>query len=205
MCCAFSSSSSSSSECWQKYGLLPVLEHCFLLCCGLFYKQSCIKVKKIKLQMRVARAGAGLAPWREGTSRGGCECLRVFLKLKWLHSLWNVSRVSRCKYEYIQRVKQCSHPGVLVIGVDSHFAPSPLPAGSPYGPAMERLEEGRRGEKSPCQRGCRHMSFRPYGRKVTGLGSNGIDLIYFTSGGRFLLWEEVIALFKGTNRMKQTF
>lgn len=128
----------------------------------------------------------------------------VFLELKLLNPLCNVSRVSSCKHEYIQRVKQCSHPGVLVIGVNSQSAPSRLPAVSPYGPAMERLEEGRRGEKSPCQRGCRHMSFRPYGQKVTGLGSNGIDLICFTSG-RFLLREEVIALFKGTNRTKQTF
>lgn len=128
-----------------KIWITPVLESCFVLCCRKFYNQSCIKIKKIKLQMCLAKAGAGLAPWREGTSRwGGNVC--------------NVSRVSRCKHEYIQRVKQCSHPGVLVIGVNSHSAPSRLPAVSPYGPdyaSMERLEKGRRGEeKSPCQRRC---------------------------------------------------
>lgn len=59
------------------------------------------------------------------------------------------------------------------------------PAVTPYGPqayaSMERGEKGRGEEKSLCQRGCRHMSFRAYGQKVTGLGSNGIDLICFTS------------------------
>lgn len=67
--------------------------------------------------------------------------------------------------------------------------PSRLPSvhsccGSIWSRGLRFHGERRGEEKSPCQRGRRNTSFRPYGQKVTGLGSNGIDLICFTSNGR---------------------